>query len=133
MLLFPRSANHSLKRICGISNRTISTSISSLSHDSNHPVRSEKIENRRRKLMLSRILRVDHAGEVGADRIYAGQMAVLGKSEYGPVIQVFIHYLNLFLGFFSHGHGCRRRKCVKQTRRCKSKISIIELIEVNRN
>lgn len=28
---------------------------------------------------VDRILRVDHAGELGADRIYAGQMAVLGK------------------------------------------------------
>ena len=28
-----------------------------------------------------RFLRVDHAGEVGADRIYAGQMAVLGQSS----------------------------------------------------
>ena len=25
--------------------------------------------------------RVDHAGEFGADRIYAGQMAVLGDTE----------------------------------------------------
>ncbi|XP_066929115.1 5-demethoxyubiquinone hydroxylase, mitochondrial-like [Clytia hemisphaerica] len=87
MLLIVRPANCSLKRYCGVSYRRITTSISSLSHDSNHPVRSEKIENRRRKMMLSKILRVDHAGEVGADRIYAGQMAVLGKTEYGPVIQ----------------------------------------------
>lgn len=28
---------------------------------------------------LETIIRVDHAGELGADRIYAGQMAVLGK------------------------------------------------------
>lgn len=28
---------------------------------------------------LDSIIRVDHAGELGADRIYAGQMAVLGK------------------------------------------------------
>lgn len=27
---------------------------------------------------LDTIIRVDHAGELGADRIYAGQMAVLG-------------------------------------------------------
>jgi demethoxyubiquinone hydroxylase (CLK1/Coq7/Cat5 family) len=27
---------------------------------------------------LDSIIRVDHAGELGADRIYAGQMAVLG-------------------------------------------------------
>lgn len=29
---------------------------------------------------LESIIRVDHAGELGADRIYAGQMAVLGKT-----------------------------------------------------
>ena len=61
-----------------------------LSHDKNYAIRSEKIENRRRKLMLSKILRVDHAGEVGADRIYAGQMAVLGNTEHGPIIKVFL-------------------------------------------
>jgi len=37
--------------------------------------------------MVARILRVDHAGEFGADRIYAGQMLVLGKTEVGDVIQ----------------------------------------------
>lgn len=31
--------------------------------------------------LLDAILRVDHAGEMGADRIYAGQMAVLGKNK----------------------------------------------------
>ncbi|CAH3956231.1 5-demethoxyubiquinone hydroxylase, mitochondrial [Pieris brassicae] len=36
---------------------------------------------------LDEIIRVDHAGELGADRIYAGQMAVLGKSKEGPLIQ----------------------------------------------
>uniref|UniRef100_A0A8C6XDI6 Uncharacterized protein n=1 Tax=Naja naja TaxID=35670 RepID=A0A8C6XDI6_NAJNA len=30
---------------------------------------------------------VDHAGEYGANRIYAGQMAVLGRSSVGPVIR----------------------------------------------
>ena len=37
---------------------------------------------------VERIIRVDHAGEYGANRIYAGQMAVLGRSSVGPVIQV---------------------------------------------
>lgn len=37
---------------------------------------------------VDRIIRVDHAGEYGANRIYAGQMAVLGRSSVGPVIQV---------------------------------------------
>uniref|UniRef100_A0A8D8QF74 5-demethoxyubiquinone hydroxylase, mitochondrial n=1 Tax=Cacopsylla melanoneura TaxID=428564 RepID=A0A8D8QF74_9HEMI len=36
---------------------------------------------------LDEIIRVDHAGELGADRIYAGQMAVLGNSSIGPKIQ----------------------------------------------
>ncbi|XP_046291808.1 5-demethoxyubiquinone hydroxylase, mitochondrial [Marmota monax] len=36
---------------------------------------------------LDRIIRVDHAGEYGANRIYAGQMAVLGRTSVGPVIQ----------------------------------------------
>ncbi|XP_037067974.1 5-demethoxyubiquinone hydroxylase, mitochondrial-like [Pollicipes pollicipes] len=36
---------------------------------------------------VDRILRVDHAGELGADRIYAGQMAVLGNTSIGKTIQ----------------------------------------------
>ncbi|KAG8432969.1 hypothetical protein GDO86_017294 [Hymenochirus boettgeri] len=39
------------------------------------------------RAMLDRIIRVDHAGEYGANRIYAGQMAVLGRSSVGPIIQ----------------------------------------------
>ncbi|XP_049515611.1 5-demethoxyubiquinone hydroxylase, mitochondrial isoform X1 [Dermacentor silvarum] len=39
---------------------------------------------RRRRHLYDRILRVDHAGELGADRIYAGQMCVLGRD---PVIR----------------------------------------------
>ncbi|XP_001509255.3 5-demethoxyubiquinone hydroxylase, mitochondrial [Ornithorhynchus anatinus] len=36
---------------------------------------------------VDRIIRVDHAGEYGANRIYAGQMVVLGRTSVGPVIQ----------------------------------------------
>nr|KAF6489133.1 coenzyme Q7, hydroxylase [Molossus molossus] len=36
---------------------------------------------------VDRIIRVDHAGEYGANRIYAGQMAILGRTSVGPVIQ----------------------------------------------
>ncbi|CAM2099696.1 5-demethoxyubiquinone hydroxylase, mitochondrial isoform X1 [Lepidochelys kempii] len=39
------------------------------------------------KPAIDRIIRVDHAGEYGANRIYAGQMAVLGRTTVGPVIQ----------------------------------------------
>lgn len=42
---------------------------------------------KKRRILYDRILRVDHAGELGADRIYAGQMAVLGKTNVGPIIQ----------------------------------------------
>jgi len=37
---------------------------------------------------VDKVIRVDHAGEYGADRIYAGQAAVLGKTEVGHVIEV---------------------------------------------
>lgn len=36
---------------------------------------------------LERILRVDHAGEYGAKRIYEGQLAVLGRSPAAPTIR----------------------------------------------
>ncbi|XP_015363109.1 PREDICTED: 5-demethoxyubiquinone hydroxylase, mitochondrial isoform X2 [Diuraphis noxia] len=36
---------------------------------------------------LDSLIRVNHAGELGADRIYAGQMAVLGNSSVGPKIK----------------------------------------------
>lgn len=37
--------------------------------------------------LIDEIVRVDHAGELGADRIYAGQMAILGKTSAGPTIK----------------------------------------------
>ncbi|XP_055953451.1 5-demethoxyubiquinone hydroxylase, mitochondrial-like isoform X1 [Argiope bruennichi] len=41
----------------------------------------------KRRNLQDKILRVDHAGEFGADRIYAGQMAVLGQTNVGSVIK----------------------------------------------
>ncbi|XP_023321425.1 5-demethoxyubiquinone hydroxylase, mitochondrial [Eurytemora carolleeae] len=35
---------------------------------------------------IDSMIRVDHAGEYGADRIYAGQLAVLGHTDIGPKI-----------------------------------------------
>ena len=37
--------------------------------------------------LIDRILRVDHAGEYGAQRIYQGQIAVLGRGRFGPILQ----------------------------------------------
>jgi len=39
------------------------------------------------KAKIDRMIRVDHAGEYGADRIYAGQLAVLGNTDVGPTIR----------------------------------------------
>ena len=36
---------------------------------------------------VARMIRVDHAGEYGAARIYQGQLAVLGSSAVAPVIR----------------------------------------------
>ena len=40
-----------------------------------------------RAALVERMIRVDHAGEYGAARIYDGQLAVLGRTPSGPVIQ----------------------------------------------
>ncbi len=40
-----------------------------------------------REEKIARMLRVNHAGEYGAKRIYAGQLAVLGKTASAPVLQ----------------------------------------------
>ena len=40
-----------------------------------------------RETMIERMIRVDHAGEFGAARIYKGQLAVLGKTPVGDTIR----------------------------------------------
>jgi len=37
--------------------------------------------------LLEQIIRVDHAGEYGAKRIYQGQLAVLGKTDSAPILR----------------------------------------------
>lgn len=39
------------------------------------------------KAKIARMIRVNHAGEYGAKRIYQGQLAVLGKTEMAPVLR----------------------------------------------
>jgi len=36
---------------------------------------------------IARMIRVDHAGEYGAARIYSGQLAVLGRGEKGDILR----------------------------------------------
>ncbi|XP_041940995.1 5-demethoxyubiquinone hydroxylase, mitochondrial-like [Alosa sapidissima] len=64
-------------------NNTAAVVVSSIRPYSVVPPSSDPEE----KAMLHRMLRVDHAGEYGANRIYAGQMAVLGRTQTRPVIQ----------------------------------------------
>lgn len=42
---------------------------------------SRRLFSDRPSPMVDKFIRVDHAGELGADRIYAGQMAVLGERK----------------------------------------------------
>ncbi len=39
------------------------------------------------RALLERMIRVDHAGEYGAERIYTGQLAVLGRGRHGDVLR----------------------------------------------
>ncbi|KAK7464611.1 hypothetical protein BaRGS_00037850 [Batillaria attramentaria] len=45
------------------------------------------VRDSRRKAMLDRIIRVDHAGEFGAHKIYEGQLAILGKTPVAPLLK----------------------------------------------
>jgi 3-demethoxyubiquinol 3-hydroxylase len=51
-----------------------------------HEARSPLLADAARKRVIDRMLRVDHAGELGARQIYAGQLAVFGGTPVGGVI-----------------------------------------------
>jgi len=48
---------------------------------------SNKKLDKKTQEIYDRFIRVDHAGEFGANRIYAGQLAVLGKTDVAPLIE----------------------------------------------
>jgi ubiquinone biosynthesis monooxygenase Coq7 len=50
---------------------------------------------------IERMIRVNHAGEYGAQRIYAGQLAVLKKSASAPLIQHMAEQEQKHLDMFS--------------------------------
>ncbi|MBM3586551.1 MAG: demethoxyubiquinone hydroxylase family protein [Alphaproteobacteria bacterium] len=58
--------------------------------------------------LVERAIRVDHAGEYGAKRIYEGQLAVLGRTKYGPVIEHMKAQEQVHLDTFSRLIGERR-------------------------
>ena len=61
-----------------------------------------------REELLARIVRVDHAGEFGAQQIYAGQLAVLGDTEAGPVIKHMAEQEDAHLAAFEEELVARR-------------------------
>ncbi|MCX7367895.1 MAG: demethoxyubiquinone hydroxylase family protein [Alphaproteobacteria bacterium] len=58
--------------------------------------------------VVERTIRVDHAGEYGAKRIYEGQLAVLGRAKYGPLIEHMKAQEQVHLDTFSRLIGERR-------------------------
>ena len=57
---------------------------------------------------IERIIRVDHAGEYGAARIYEGQLAVLGRGEKGDLIRHMKAQEDVHLQTFAGLIGTRR-------------------------
>ena len=60
-----------------------------------------------REEYLQRLIRVNHAGEYGAKRIYAGQLAVLGKSDVGDEIRHMAEQEEEHLQYFADEIGKR--------------------------
>lgn len=50
-------------------------------------IKSTKSHKPRASPLIDEIIRINHAGELGADRIYAGQHAILGKTAIGPTLE----------------------------------------------
>ncbi len=57
---------------------------------------------------VERMIRVDHAGEYGATRIYAGQLAVLGRGDKGDVLRHMLDQEKVHLKTFSGLIATRR-------------------------
>ena len=51
-------------------------------------IKKKNVQDKTDRQILEQIIRVDHAGEYGATRIYEGQIAVFGKNtKIGKTIQ----------------------------------------------
>ena len=57
---------------------------------------------------VERMVRVDHAGEYGAKRIYEGQLAIMGKGPMGDTIRHMAEQEQVHLDYFS-GELVKRR------------------------
>merc|ERR1712013_456654 len=63
------------------------TNLSLVRHSSTSSSQHASCEDQLRRKMLEKIIRVDHAGEMGASFIYQGQMAVLKNTKSRELIQ----------------------------------------------
>lgn len=61
-----------------------------------------------RRQQLARIVRVDHAGEYGAKRIYEGQIAVIGKGRHGKTLRHMAEQELVHLQYFEKQLNRRR-------------------------
>jgi len=57
---------------------------------------------------IKKFIRVDHAGEYGATRIYAGQLAVLRRGKHGPQLEHMLAQEEHHLATFAKMIGERR-------------------------
>lgn len=64
--------------------------------------RSMRLPGSRRQAKLAEILRVDHAGEVGAQAIYQGQLEILGNTPLAPTLQTMLTQEESHLAFFQN-------------------------------
>lgn len=58
--------------------------------------------------LIAQIVRVDHAGEYGAQRIYVGQLAVLGGTRFRPVLEHMKEQEQAHLDYFEAQIPARR-------------------------
>ena len=58
--------------------------------------------------LVERVIRVDHAGEYGAKRIYEGQLAVLGRTKWRPTLEHMKAQEQVHLDTFSRLIGERK-------------------------
>lgn len=64
--------------------------------------------NLSKEKMLERMIRVDQAGEYGAKRIYAGQLAVLKNTPSAPIIEEMAAQEQVHLDYFNQQTAARR-------------------------
>ncbi|EGC31609.1 hypothetical protein DICPUDRAFT_92759 [Dictyostelium purpureum] len=71
----------------GYLNKSVLNYTTTTNNGTNEQFVNKSEKERIKREILERIIRVDHAGEFGAARIYEGQLAVLAKTKEGPLIR----------------------------------------------